>query len=420
VSVRCGPGIIIIALALFVAIGPSRATAQTTTGDELAAAYYDYTPYPPGAPEVVASPVSETPRYRVIRLTFPSRIESPDTNNNLVRGYYYQPKVEGPVPAVIVLHGWGAIVSKHLIQSCCKSFAEQGTAAFMLELPYHLERRAKGKLGGAEFMTADPQQLVEFGRQAVIDLRCVLDWLEVRPEVDPQRLGIVGLSLGAITANLAMGVDDRLKTGVFILGGGDLTGIIWRDPLARPWKTKLQRAGITEARLREALRPVEPLTFADPNRTRRVLMINGYYDLLIPEASTLALRQALGNPPIFWMNSGHFSMAFSWGDISETAYRFLQGEFGEGPPWSGGPIRVRTVKVALLWDEHQGFRPGVFKELLCSKGRGRFSLDLGLTTKGLFLGANGMATDNVTIGLGTPLGKGWRKIELYSGLQLVL
>jgi dienelactone hydrolase len=338
----------------------------------------------------------------------------------LVRGYYYQPKVEGPVPAVIVLHGWGAIVSKHLIESFCRSLAERGLAAFMLELPYHLERRAEGKLGGAEFMTDDPQQLVEFGRQAVIDLRCVLDWLETRPEVDSRQLGVVGLSLGAITANLAMGVDDRLKAGVSILGGGDLTGIIWRDPLARPWKSKLSRAGVTEPMLSESLRPIEPLTFADRNRPRRVLMINGCYDVLIPEASTRALREALDRPPIILMNSGHFSMALAWEDITDTAYSFLQGEFGGGPPGTLGTIEVKPVKVALLWDKRQGLRPGFFKELLCSKGCGRLSLDLGLTTEGFFLGGSGMVTDNVTVGLGTPIGKGRRNPELYLALQLVL
>jgi dienelactone hydrolase len=411
---------ITLMLLLIAAAGPGIAAAENTPGSELAATFYDYTRYPPDSPEFAALPYLETPRYRVVRLTFPSRIQSADANNNLVRGYYYQPKVAGPVPAVIVLHGWGAIVSKHLIQSFCKSFAERGTAAFMLELPYHLERRAQGKRGGAEFMTADPQQLVEFGRQAVVDLRCVLDWLEARPEVDPQKMGVVGLSLGAITANLAMGVDDRLKAGVSILGGGDLTGIIWRDPLARPWKSKLQRAGVTEAMLRESLRPVEPLTFADRNRPRRVLMINGRYDIMIPKSSARALWEALDQPSIIWMNSGHFSMALAWNDIVDTSYGFLQGEFGEGASWSPEKIQVKPIKLALLWDERQGFRPGVFKELLCSSGRGRLALDLGLTSEGVFLGAGGMVTDSVIIGLGTPVGKGRRKIELYSALQLVL
>jgi len=411
---------IILTTAFLGAIGPVLAAPDSPTGSELVATFYGYEKYAPGANDFIISPRSETARYRVTHLTFPSRIESSSANNNLVRGYYYQPKAAGRVPAVVVLHGWGAVLSGHMIESFCKSLAERGMAAFMLELPYHLERRAEGKLSGAGFMTADPQRLVESGRQAVIDLRCVLDWLAARPEIDAQQLGVAGLSLGAITANLAMGVDDRLKAGVSILGGGDLAEVVWRSPLALPWKTKMQQAGVSEAMLRESLRPVEPLTFADRDRSARVLMINGFYDVVIPESSTLKLWNSLGRPPIIWTNSGHFSLVLAWAEVIETACTFLQGEFGVGPPWTPREIQVKPVKAVLLWDEYQGVRPGLFKELLCSRGRGRLSLDLGLTTKGLFAGAGGLVTDMVTVGLGTPVGKGWRSFQPYLALQLVL
>jgi len=412
--------VIVIALALIGATGAAIAKPESTAGSSPVAAFYDYAEYAPGATQFSASPFLEAPRYRVIRLTFPSQIQSPSPNNNLVRGYYYQPKAEGRFPAVVVLHGWGGIVTGSVSEALCKSFAERRMATFLLVLPYHLERHAEGKRNGKGFISADPQRLVESGRQAVIDLRCVLDWLVARPEVDSQRLGVVGISLGALVANLAMGVDNRLAAGVAILGGGDFAQVIWRSPLTLPWKWKMQRAGITEPMLQVSLHPVEPLIFSDRNRPRRVLMINGYYDVVIPRSSTLKLWEALGEPPIIWTNSGHFSLFLVWEDVAETAFAFLQGQFGVGPPWIPRAIQVRPVKAALLWDRRQGLRPGLFKELLCSRGRGRLSLDLGLTTEGLFIGAGGMVTDTVAIGLGTPLGKGRPDLELYSALQLVL
>lgn len=412
--------IIIIALGLIGATGTAEAQPDATTGGGLVATFYDYVPYAPGATEFSASPFLEAPRYRVIRLTFPSRIQSPSPNNDQVRGYYYQPKTEGRLPAVVVLHGLGGVLTEGKSEAVCQSFAERGMAAFLLILPYHMERHAESKPSGQGFISADPQRLVESGRQAVIDLRCVLDWLVARPEVDSQRLGVVGISLGALMANVAMGVDDRLSAGVSILGGGDLAQVFWRSPLALPWQWKMPRAGLTESMLRESLRPIEPLSFADRNRPRRVLMINGYYDVVIPRSSALKLWEALDRPPIIWTNSGHASLFLVWDDVVETAFAFLQGQFGVGPSWTSRTIQVRPIKAVLLWDERQGLRPGLFKELLCLRGRGRLSLDLGLTTKGLFIGAGGMVTDTVTIGLGTPLGKGRQNLELYSALQLVL
>jgi hypothetical protein len=269
-------------------------------------------------------------------------------------------------------------------------------------------------------MSADPQRLVESGRQGIVDLRCVLDWLETRPEMDSQRLGVLGISLGAITANLAMGVDERLAAGVAIVGGGDLADVMWRSPLAFPWKWKMQRAGITEPMLQEILRPVEPITFADRNRPRRVLMINGYHDVIVPESSTQKLWEALGEPPIIWLNSGHVSLFLVRQEVFEAAFAFLQAEFEVGPPWTPRAIPVRPLKAALLWDQRQGLRPGLFKELLCSGGRGRLSLDLGLTTVGFFLGASGAVTDRLAVGVGLPIGSGCYDPELYVALQLVL
>ncbi len=412
--------VIIIALALIGATGAAKAQPDTSAGGDVVATFYDYAPYAPGATEFSASPFLEAPRYRVIRLTFLSRIQSPSPNNNQVRGYYYQPKTEGRLPAVVVLHGLGGVLTGGKSEAVCQSFAERGMAAFLLILPYHLERRAEGKHSGQGFISADPQRLVESGRQAVIDLRCVLDWLVARPEVDSQRLGVVGISLGALMANVAMGVDDRLAAGVSILGGGDLAQVFWRNPLTLPWQWKMPRTGLTESLLRESLRPIEPLSFAGRNRPRRVLMINGYYDVVIPRSSALKLWEALGKPPIIWTNSGHASLFLVWDDVVETAFAFLQGQFGVGPSWTPRPIQVRPAKAVLLWDERQGLRPGLFKELLCSRGHGRLSLDLGLTTEGIFLGACGMVTDAVAVGMGTPIGKGSPHLEPYLTLQLVL
>jgi poly(3-hydroxybutyrate) depolymerase len=412
--------IIAIALAFIGATGAAEAQPATTTSGGLVATFYDYVPYAPGAPEFSASPFLEAPRYRVIRLTFPSRVQSPSPNNDQVRGYYYQPKTEGRVPAVVMLHGFGGVLTGGKSEALCQSFAEREIAAFLLVLPYHMERHAEGKRSGQGFMSADPQRLVESGRQAIIDVRCVLDWLVARPEVDPQRLGVVGISLGALMANLAMGVDERLSAGVSILGGGDLAHVFWRSPLALPWQWKMPRAGLTESMLRESLRPIEPLNFADRNRPRRVLMINGYYDVVIPRSSTLELWEALDKPPIIWTNSGHASLLFVWDDVVDTSFAFLQDQFAAGPPWTPGAIQVKPFKVALLWDERQGLRPGLFKELLCSRGRGRSSLDLGLATEGIFIGVSGMVTDAVAIGVGAPIGKGPQRLEPYLAFQLVL
>jgi len=54
----------------------------------------------------------------------------------------------------------------------------------------------------------------------VIDLRRGLDLLTARPDVDPDRLGFVGHSFGALIGAVLAGVDRRVKAAVLMAGTG--------------------------------------------------------------------------------------------------------------------------------------------------------------------------------------------------------
>jgi len=54
------------------------------------------------------------------------------------------------------------------------------------------------------------------------DLRNALTWLEGQPEVDPERIAIFGVSLGASVALQAAGTDPRVRAVICCAGPGDL------------------------------------------------------------------------------------------------------------------------------------------------------------------------------------------------------
>jgi pimeloyl-ACP methyl ester carboxylesterase len=60
----------------------------------------------------------------------------------------------------------------------------------------------------------------------VDDVRAALTFLETVPEVDPKRLGLFGISLGASVAVGAAGRDDRVRALVAVAGPADL-GRVW-------------------------------------------------------------------------------------------------------------------------------------------------------------------------------------------------
>ena len=252
-------------------------------------------------------PVRETPGYSVAKLRFPSPIESPDLVNNTVHGEYFRPKGAGRRPAVVVLHILGADFA--LSRYYCARLADRGVAALFIKLPYYGERRPS--TGNQRFLSTDIGRSTLSMRQGVCDVRRAAAWLAGRPEVDPARLGVTGISLGGITSALATAIDPSINRGVFILAGGGLDEILWEmdEPEARRYRQQWLATGRTRADLKALTAPLDPLTYANRLVGKRLLMMAGNVDEVVPPSSARALWEASGKPSIRWFDCGHYSAA---------------------------------------------------------------------------------------------------------------
>jgi fermentation-respiration switch protein FrsA (DUF1100 family) len=150
-------------------------------------------------------------------------------------------------------------------------------------------------------------------REYVRDVLRSVDWMSRHPSVDPDRIGIAGISLGAITASIVSGLDPRVKASAYILGGGDLPGIFLSSterPIVRI-RELLRGEGLTrkemEEELRQKLHPFEPLLHARRQDPSTILMLNAYFDRVIERRYAVALWKALGRPPMVQVPTGHYS-----------------------------------------------------------------------------------------------------------------
>ncbi|MGC8644386.1 MAG: alpha/beta hydrolase [Isosphaeraceae bacterium] len=253
-------------------------------------------------------PVLETPRYRVSRVRFPSPITTPAPENNVVPAEFFDPVgFPGRRPAVVVLHILGSDFP--LSRYVAARLADRGVAALFLKLPYYGERRPKGGPGPVpvRFLSADIERTMTSMRQGVCDVRRGLCWLASRNNVDRRRLGVTGISLGGIVASLAVAVDPAARDGVFLLAGGDLSRILWGMPETRKFRQAWEASGKTINDLKRLTDPYDPLTYAGRLSGKRLLMIAGKVDEVIPRASTLSLWNAAGKPEILWYDCGHYS-----------------------------------------------------------------------------------------------------------------
>lgn len=251
--------------------------------------------------------VLATPRYEVSRLRFPSPVTTADPENNTVHAEYFRPVGAGPKrPGVVVLHILGADFP--LSRYMAARMADRGIAALFVKLPYYGERRpATGGLDARKFLSADIERTVLAMRQGICDVRRAAAWLSSRPDVDGSRLGVAGISLGGIVSSIVVSVDPAIREGAFLLAGGDLSTILWQMPEGKAFRARWTELGRTLADLKALTDPFDPLAYAARLKGKRVFMMAGKVDEVIPPASARALWEEAGRPPILWCDCGHYS-----------------------------------------------------------------------------------------------------------------
>jgi len=172
-------------------------------------------------------------------------------------------------------------------------------------------------------------------RQSSYDVSRAIDWLETQPNIDSERIGLFGISLGAIRGTLVMAMDKRIRAGVLGLGGGDLPYILTHSSekrLAAARDKILARNNIdakeAEARLRESIQ-YDPLALAPSVDPERVLMVIASGDKVIPPKKSWELRRKLGNPETIELWSGHYTSVIHIPYLRQACSRFFKKKFAE-------------------------------------------------------------------------------------------
>jgi dienelactone hydrolase len=251
-------------------------------------------------------------QFKVFRLTYPSPVVTSVEANNTVPALYYVPKnlVAGAkYPAVICLHILNG--DEQLVDLVCSVLAKRGIPALSFKLPYYGERSPKK---GPDAMTEDPRLMIGSLSQAVEDIRRTVDLLASRDEVNPDHVGITGISLGGITGATAAGAEPRIYRAALMLAGGDLLPVIRQSRETSRIRRLLDSLSPEERKkVEESFTAVDPLQFAPKLRDRalqgRVMMLNAGNDEVIPRPCTEKLAQALGiaDKVIWFEGLGHYT-----------------------------------------------------------------------------------------------------------------
>lgn len=133
------------------------------------------------------------------------RLTPPDVKP-AVYGRIYRPAISQPAPAVIVMHGFSGIFPDY--RQFAQDLAAQGYVAMMLD--YYGET---GRL-----RPRDKEQRRELWPVFEQTVQHAIQYLQTQPEVDGNRIGLVGISMGASLAVSTASLNPAVKAAVAYYG----------------------------------------------------------------------------------------------------------------------------------------------------------------------------------------------------------
>lgn len=152
-----------------------------------------------------------------------------------VFAYYAVPEAGAPKsPAMVLVHGGGG----KAFAEWANLWAQRGYVAIAMDLAGRGPNRERLPDGGPDQREEDKFQSIAGGlldtwpHHAVANVIRAVSLVAAQPEVDPDRIGITGISWGGYLTSLVSGLDHRLKVAIPVYG----CGFIYRNS---PWEETL-------------------------------------------------------------------------------------------------------------------------------------------------------------------------------------
>ncbi len=266
-----------------------------------------------------------------LRFTSPVRTAHPE--NDVVNARWYPaPHTPGrPKQAIIVLPQWNADAFSH--NALCTLFNRFGVSALRLSKPYHDIRRPLELERSDYAVSSNIGRTIGACRQAVVDIRSCLDWLEAQGY---EHFGILGTSLGSCYAFIAAALDPRLKVCAFNHASTSFGDVVWTGQSTRHIRAAFEEVGLTQDQVRPLFAAISPSEYMEKfaANPKQVLVVHATYDLTFLREFSLDVLASFERLGIDYTSKvlpcGHYT-------TGETPYKYLDG-------WYLGSFVYRAFK----------------------------------------------------------------------------
>ena len=256
-------------------------------------------------------------------LRFTSPIGSLYPENDIVNARWYPAHPDSqkgkPKQAMIVMPQWNADAFSH--NALCTLFNRFGISCLRLSKPYHDVRRPAELERSDYAVSSNVGRTTAACRQAVVDIRSCLDWLESQGYT---QFGVLGTSLGSCYAFIAAAFDPRLQVCAFNHASTQFGDVVWTGQSTRHIRAAFEDAGLTQDQVREIFAIVSPMSYMQrfAETPKQVLVVHATYDLTFPLPYSLDVLKNFDALHIDYTSKvlpcGHYT-------TGETPYKYLDG-----------------------------------------------------------------------------------------------
>jgi hypothetical protein len=268
----------------------------------------------------------ELPAAEFLRFTSP--VATPFPENDQVNARWFPAsdrqqrmfeRLGKPRQAMIVMPQWNADAFSH--NALCEIFNRFGISCLRLSKPYHDIRRPAELERSDYAVSANLGRTMAATRQAVVDIRACVDWLETQGY---EQFGVLGTSLGSCYAFIAAAHDPRLRVCAFNHAATWFGDTVWTGQSTRHIRAGFEQAGLDQDALRQAWLAISPAAymrrFAHPPLSRRSLVVHAKYDLTFIEEFSLEVLRSFNEHQVDYVSRvlpcGHYT-------TGETPYKYL-------------------------------------------------------------------------------------------------
>ncbi len=232
--------------------------------------------------------INDTSAFKLYEVSYRS------VNYKKVSGLLTIPKnITKPLPVIILLHGAGDEKTVDYVEFGNDFLLKENYAVLRIDISKHGDREEEDY--DLDFTGETKYWSREIITQTVFDLRRAVDFIETRNELNSDKIGFFGISLGGITGTIFCGVEKRVKVPVIVLAGGQLKLMFGAKALSADTK--------------DYLSIIEPNNFVKEISPRPLLMINAEDDEIVLPIMSKSLYKHAENPKkIIWYSAKHHTI----------------------------------------------------------------------------------------------------------------